>query len=428
MLTLKLPDGSHKQFPPKTTPRQVAESIGKRWPRPPSPPSSTAKSSISTASCPRSMKPKPKVSLRKLRRRCPGTRLSGPDREGRRSPGSAAPADCAHVMARAVMRLFPGAQLAFGPTVENGFYYDIDVDPPIREEDFPRIEAEMRKIVDKPSRSSASNGPSARPELCAGSEPGLQGRAHRRRTEAVSDPQLLPPGRVHRPVPRPAHAARRQDRRVQAAEHRRGVLEERRHPQAAPAALRHRFLHPEGSRRLPDKLEEAKKRDHRVLGKQLKLFTISPLVGSGLILWMPTGATVRGMLETFIKDELVKRGYQPVYTPHIGRLELYRTSGHFPYYRDAQFPPMYFRPAAGALDLAQWRLANGRTRRNARKHCSRTIFKRQRISFRATRKPIPTREAGNRPRPSCKCSGDDGHRTARVSTRHRTPRSGPTSC
>ena len=108
------------------------------------------------------------------------------------------------------------------------------------------------------------------------------------------------------------------------------------------------------------KLEEAKKRDHRVLGKQLKLFTISPLVGSGLILWMPKGATVRGLLETFIKDELLKRGYQPVYTPHIGRLELYRTSAAiFPYYRDAQFPPIYFRPAAGSLDLAQWRLAKG---------------------------------------------------------------------
>ena len=97
-------------------------------------------------------------------------------------------------------------------------------------------------------------------------------------------------------------------------------------------------------------LEEAKKRDHRVLGKQLKLFTISQAVGSGLILWMPKGATVRGILESFIKDELLKRGYQPVYTPHIGRLELYRTSGHFPYYRDAQYPPMFFHPLGQAVD------------------------------------------------------------------------------
>src|SRR5205823_3108744 len=97
-------------------------------------------------------------------------------------------------------------------------------------------------------------------------------------------------------------------------------------------------------------VEEAKKRDHRVLGKQLGLFTISQQVGSGLILWMPKGAIVRGILETFIKEELVKRGYQPVYTPHIGRLQLYRTSGHFPYYRDAQYPPLFLHPLGQAVD------------------------------------------------------------------------------
>jgi threonyl-tRNA synthetase len=108
-----------------------------------------------------------------------------------------------------------------------------------------------------------------------------------------------------------------------------------------------------------EQLEEAKKRDHRVLGKQLKLFTISQQAGQGLILWMPKGAMVRSLLESFIKDELLKRGYLPVYTPHIGRLDLYRTSGHFPYYRDAQFPPMYFNALGNALDLAHYRLAAG---------------------------------------------------------------------
>src|SRR5258708_25069119 len=74
------------------------------------------------------------------------------------------------------------------------------------------------------------------------------------------------------------------------------------------------------------------------------------MVGSGLILWMPRGSIVRGILEAFIKGELVKRGYQPVYTPHIGRLELYRTSGHFPYYRDAQFPPIWGHPFAPRVE------------------------------------------------------------------------------
>jgi len=87
-------------------------------------------------------------------------------------------------------------------------------------------------------------------------------------------------------------------------------------------------------------LEEAKKRDHRVLGRQLGLFLISPEVGPGLVLWLPKGAIVRHELEQFLRGELVKRGYQIVYTPHIARLDLYRTSGHYPYYAETMYPPM----------------------------------------------------------------------------------------
>jgi threonyl-tRNA synthetase len=90
-----------------------------------------------------------------------------------------------------------------------------------------------------------------------------------------------------------------------------------------------------------EQLEEAKKRDHRVLGQQLELFTISPQVGSGLVLWQPKGAIVRTMLENFVKAELILRGFDPVFTPHIGRLDLYRTSGHYPYYEESQFPALY---------------------------------------------------------------------------------------
>jgi len=87
-------------------------------------------------------------------------------------------------------------------------------------------------------------------------------------------------------------------------------------------------------------IEEAKRRDHRTLGKQLNLFTISPLVGPGLILWQPKGAIIRSTLENFIRDELQNRGYQPVYTPNIGKIDLYEKSGHYPYYKDSMFAPM----------------------------------------------------------------------------------------
>src|SRR5262249_6117236 len=98
-------------------------------------------------------------------------------------------------------------------------------------------------------------------------------------------------------------------------------------------------------------VEEARKRDHRRLGRELNLFTISHLVGPGLILWMPKGAIIRGILETFIKEELVRRGYQPVYTPHIGKIELYQTSGHYPYYKDSQFPTLKMPADAAAKEL-----------------------------------------------------------------------------
>ncbi len=97
------------------------------------------------------------------------------------------------------------------------------------------------------------------------------------------------------------------------------------------------------------KVEEAKRRDHRLLGKQLELFTIDPMVGSGLILWLPKGAVIRRQLENFLYGRLLEIGYQPVYTPHIGRIELYQTSGHFPYYADSQFPPLYSHPMGGVV-------------------------------------------------------------------------------
>jgi len=100
-----------------------------------------------------------------------------------------------------------------------------------------------------------------------------------------------------------------------------------------------------------NQIEEAKRRDHRILGKKLGLYTISNDVGQGLCLWQPKGAIVRSLLEDFIKRELLNRGYEPVYSPHIGRAKLYELSGHFPYYRDSQFAPIFGHDGGQLIDF-----------------------------------------------------------------------------
>src|SRR5262249_46853177 len=332
MLTLKLPDGSRRQVSPGTRSRDVAESIGKRLAQA----AVAAKVDGTIVDLDRELPAEGEVTFQLLTDRDPEAL------EVLRHSS-------AHVMARAVMRLFPGTQLAFGPALENGFYYDIDSPTPIREDDFPRIEEEMKKIVkeaepferfERPTSEAralvADLGQGYKVEHIDGELKQFPTLSFYRQGEFIDlcrGPHIPHAGKI-------------------------GAFKILNTPSAhwKTESSRHQLQRLDGTAFFAQKdldtylkqAEEAKKRDHRTLGKQLKLFTISPLVGSGLILWMPKGATVRGILENFIKDELIKRGYQPVYTPHIGRLELYRTSGHFPYYRDAQFPPMYSRPPAGA--------------------------------------------------------------------------------
>src|SRR4051812_24346287 len=342
MVMLKLPDGSTRPAAPGARPRDVAEGIGKRL----------AQAAVAA---------KVDGAVVDLDRELPADRdevafqiLTDRDREAldvlRHST--------AHVMARAVMRLFPGVKLAFGPTIENGFYYDVDSDPPIREEDFPRIEAEMREIVKAAEPFERFERPRDEASaLCANLDQGYKVEhindlghpilSFYRQGEFIDlcrGPHIPHAGKIGAfKLLSIAGAYWKNDSSRKQLQRLYGTA----------------FFTQKELDAYLQQIEEAKKRDHRVLGKQLKLFTISQAVGSGLILWMPRGATVRHLLESFIRDELVKRGYSPVYTPHIGRLEMYRTSGHFPYYRDAQFPPMYFNAIAGAVDLAQYRLAGG---------------------------------------------------------------------
>jgi threonyl-tRNA synthetase len=251
----------------------------------------------------------------------------------------------AHIMARAVMRIKKGVQLAFGPTVEGGFYYDFEMPDPLRDEDFPAIEAEMKKIIDLDEPFERIEVPRAKAmEIVQGLDQkykvehintGLADHAQMsfyRQGEFIDlcrGPHVLSPKAIGAyKVLSIAGAYWKGD--------------------ANNAQLQRLYATAFFSQEQLDehlkKIEEAKRRDHRTLGKQLQLFTISNDVGPGLCLWLPKGAMIRSQLEDFIKAELSRRNYLPVYTPHIGRIQMYQTSGHFPYYMDSQFPPFYLDP------------------------------------------------------------------------------------
>jgi threonyl-tRNA synthetase len=248
---------------------------------------------------------------------------------------------CAHVMARAVMRLFPGTQLAFGPTIENGFYYDFHSEHKLSEEDFPKIEAEMAKIVkedepfervelphDDARRLFEELGQTLKVEhLGDGLKDESQVSFYRQGEfiDLCRGPHIPEPGAIGScKLLSVAGAYWKGDSSKQQLQRLYGTawfekkdLDD--------------YLH---------RVEEAKRRDHRVLGRQLELFMIDPNVGSGLVFWLPKGAIVRRELENFLYGELIRRGYQPVNTPVIGNVRLYETSGHYPYYKESQFPPI----------------------------------------------------------------------------------------
>ncbi len=266
---------------------------------------------------------------------------------------------CAHVMATAIARLWSDAQFSAGPPVEGGFYYDVDLAHRISPDDFPAIEAEMKKVVkenqvferevisreealdlarkgrlaalgerDTPSTfkvdlledipddeeiSIFKNGDFW--DLCAGPHVGRTGNCKAFKLMSVASAFYK------------ADADNPQLQRIYGT------------------CFKNKTLLSEHLERL----EEAKKRDHRRLGRELGLFHFDEMVGQGLPLWKPKGAIIRRQLQDFIAAELDKQGYHQVFTPHIGRLDLYRTSGHFPYYEESQYPPFAEREALRKL-------------------------------------------------------------------------------
>jgi threonyl-tRNA synthetase len=257
---------------------------------------------------------------------------------------------CAHVLAEAVLRIWPEAQFAAGPPVEQGFYYDVDLPHRISTEDFAKVEAEMAKIVaedEKFERSVVSRDEAMKlgqaGKLAALGERGVPSRykldilegipegeeislyRNGAFTDLCAGPHVESTGKIGAfALTAVASAYYKGDEKNPQLQRIYGI--------AFPTAeeLEHwRVMQ-----------EEARKRDHRKLGRELQLFHVDEAVGPGLILWTPKGAVVRQELQNFISEELRRQGYEQVFTPHIGRLELYRTSGHYPYYSDSQYPPL----------------------------------------------------------------------------------------
>ncbi|MER3425640.1 MAG: threonine--tRNA ligase [Thermus sp.] len=259
----------------------------------------------------------------------------------------------AHVLAQAVKEYFrekgydpESVKLGIGPVIEHGFYYDIDAPEPISDEDLPAIEAKMREILkrDLPLRRFVLSREEALAryqgkdpykteliqEIPEGEEISFyqQGDEAYGFTDLCRGPHVPSTGRIppHFKLTHVAGAYWRGDENRPMLQRVYGVA----------------FRTEEELKEHLWRLEEAKKRDHRRLGKELELFLIDPMVGKGLVLWLPKGNILREELIQFMRQEQIRRGYQLVTTPHIGSLELYKTSGHYPYYAESQFPPIRF--------------------------------------------------------------------------------------
>ncbi|MEM9915071.1 MAG: threonine--tRNA ligase [Planctomycetota bacterium] len=284
----------------------------------------------------------------------------------------------AHVMAEAIERLYPDVQLAYGPPLDTGFYYDMKLDTPIREGDFEKIEAEMKSIVEEDRQFCRINFDKNLGLKKLEQDTKFKGNKYKianagKAIEAgsselsfyVTGDVLTPP--LHKSPDRSMVQGEREfnnfvdlcmgphvDRTSRigafkvmsvAASNWKGDVTLDRFQRVYGTAF---FSEADLEEHL-HQLEQAKARDHRVIGRQLGLFSIDEQVGQGLILWKPKGAVIRKELQSFITEHLTRQGYSEVFTPHIGKLDLYRTSGHFPYYADSQFPPLVERESIQKL-------------------------------------------------------------------------------
>ncbi|WHF25987.1 threonine--tRNA ligase [Bacillus altitudinis] len=249
----------------------------------------------------------------------------------------------AHLLAQAIKRIYGKehhVQFGVGPVIENGFYYDVDIDVAITPEDLPKIEKEMKKIIN-------SNLPIERIEVSR--------EEAKARFEAIGDElklellEAIPEGEavtiyeqgeffdLCRGIHLPSTGKIKEFKLLSlAGAYWRGDSNNQMLQRIYGTA----FFSKEELNEHLRLLEEAKERDHRKLGKELKLFANSQKVGQGLPLWLPKGATIRRVIERYIVDKEVRLGYEHVYTPVLASVELYKTSGHWAHYQEDMFPVM----------------------------------------------------------------------------------------
>ncbi|MEA2629633.1 MAG: threonyl-tRNA synthetase [Chloroflexota bacterium] len=248
----------------------------------------------------------------------------------------------AHLLAAAVTELYPDARYGIGPPVQDGFYYDFAFSKPISESDLPAIESRMRRLAqeDKPFVHDTMTREEALAEF--------RKRGQNYKIELINDKVEGDEVSVYRTgefldLCRGPHV--RSTKELKAFKLLRVAGAYWRGDEKQPQLTRIYGTAWPSARELEEHmkfLEEAEKRDHKKLGKELKLFTVDDRVGPGLPLWLPAGATVRRELERFIVDEELARGYLHVRTPDVARLDLFRQSGHAQLYAENMYPPMKF--------------------------------------------------------------------------------------
>lgn len=243
-----------------------------------------------------------------------------------------------HIMAQAVQRLFPDVKFAIGPAIDEGFYYDFDVEKPFTDEDKANIEAEMKKIIKenieierfslpKQEALKLMEGQPYKQELIEELPDGEEISFYKQGdfTDLCAGPHLASTGKVKSVKILSSSGAYWRGSE-------KNKMLQRIYAISFPKASElEEYL---------QLLEEAKQRDHRKIGKDLELFMTHKLVGSGLPMYLPNGATIRRLLERYIQDKELMLGYNHVYTPSLANVELYKTSGHWDHYKEDMFPAM----------------------------------------------------------------------------------------